>query len=80
VRVVSPLALAPRVGWEGRFIFGGTADRLVPADGVQELWRHWGRPRLEWYHGSHVSFGWERRVRALLLEALERTGLLPATS
>ena len=80
VRVVSPLALAPRVAWERRFIFGGTADRLVPADGVQQLWRHWGRPRLEWYHGSHVSFGWERRVRALLLEALERTGLLPAAA
>jgi dienelactone hydrolase len=76
VRVVSPLALAPRVPWDRRFVFGATADRLVPAEGVRDLWRHWGRPRLEWYDGSHVSFGWERPVRKLLREAFTRCGLV----
>jgi len=76
LRVVSPLSLPPRVPWERRFLYAGTADRLVPADGVCALWRHWDRPRLEWYHGSHVSFGWERPVRELLVEAFERSGLV----
>lgn len=70
LRVVSPLALPPRLPRERRFLYAGTADRLVPADGVCALWRHWDRPRIEWYQGSHVSFGWERPVRLLLREAL----------
>ena len=70
LRVVSPLSLPPLIPWERRFLYAGTADRLVPADGVCALWRHWDRPRLEWYHGSHVSFRWERPVRRLLREAL----------
>jgi hypothetical protein len=44
---------------------------------VRALWEHWQRPRLAWYNGSHLSFGREREVRALLREAfakLERTG------
>lgn len=78
VRVVSPLAFAPRVPWDRRFMFAGTADRLVPPHAVRDLWRHWDRPRLEWYEGGHVSFGWEPTVRALLTEALDRSGLVPA--
>jgi len=78
VRVVSPLALAPRVPRERRFLFAATADRLVPPHGVSALWRHWERPRLAWYDGSHVSFGVERTVRALLREALETSGLVAA--
>lgn len=70
LRVVSPLALPPRVPRERRFLYAGTADRLVPADGVCALWRHWDRPKIAWYHGSHVSFGWEGPVRRLLREAL----------
>lgn len=75
VRVISPLAFAPRVPWDRRFMFAGAADRLVPPHHVHDLWRHWDRPRLEWYDGSHLSFGWEPTVRTLLAEALDRSGL-----
>jgi hypothetical protein len=75
LRVVSPLALAPRVGRDRRFIYAASADRLVPPDGVQALWEHWERPRLEWYEGSHLSFRLESKVRALVHEALARSGL-----
>jgi hypothetical protein len=76
MRVVSPLSFTPRLPWERRFIYAATADRLVPPATVQTLWEHWGRPRLDWYEGSHTSFGWESTVRALLLDALVRSGLV----
>jgi hypothetical protein len=78
VRVISPLAFTPRVPHGRRFMFAGTADRLVSPRDVTALWRHWGRPRLAWYEGSHVSFAVEGTVRALLAEALETSGLLGA--
>jgi hypothetical protein len=77
-RVISPLALPPRVAHERRFLFAAMADRLVPPHHARDLWRHWEEPRLLWYEGSHVSFGWEASVRAFLREALETTGLVSA--
>jgi dienelactone hydrolase len=75
-RVVSPLALEPMVPKERRYIFGGVADRLVPADQVRDLWRHWDRPRIEWYQGSHVSFRFHRSVNRLLDDALRESALV----
>jgi hypothetical protein len=80
-RVISPLAAPPRVPWPNRYLFGGLADRMVPRRQVRALWEHWQRPRLAWYNGSHLSFGREREVRALLREAfakLEGRGEAPA--
>jgi len=77
-RVVSPLALTPVVPKERRYIFGGVADRLVPADQVRDLWRHWDRPRIEWYQGGHVSFRVHRPVDRMLDEALRECGLASA--
>jgi hypothetical protein len=74
LRVVSPLALAPRVAFERRFLYAGLADRLASPDQTRELWRHWGEPRALWYHGSHVSFMWEPEVQALVAEALAVSG------
>jgi hypothetical protein len=75
MRVVSPLAMPARVPRERCFLFAGVADRLVPPDHVRDLWRHWDRPRIEWYEGGHVSFTFEGKVRALVCEALATTGL-----
>lgn len=74
--VTSPLAMQPAVPHGRRFLFAGTVDRLVPAAGVHALWEHWGRPRLAWYQGGHVSFLGEPAVRALLDEAFTSTGLV----
>ncbi len=76
LRVVSPLALAPRVPRERRFLYAGLADRIASHDHAHELWLHWGRPRAAWYQGSHVSFVWEEEVRKLVLEALSACGML----
>ena len=76
LRVISPLALQPRVPRERRFLYAGLADRLISPDHARDLWHHWDRPHLTWYHGSHVSFLWETEVKALLRRALSACGLL----
>ena len=78
--VVSPLSLAPLVPRERLSIFGATADHLVPADQVRDLWRHWGEPRIAWYAGSHVSFLREPEVRFLIDDALRVGGLIDDNS
>lgn len=77
LRVVSPLALAPRIPVERRFIFGAVADRLVPPDQVRDLWLHWQRPAMLWYQGSHLSFRLDPEVGRFIEEAL-RTGTAKA--
>jgi dienelactone hydrolase len=69
-RVVSPLVLERLVPKERCFLFGAVADRLVPADQVRDLWRHWDRPRIAWYQGGHVTFRAHANVNALLRDAL----------
>jgi hypothetical protein len=76
LRVVSPLALTPKVPREHRAIFGGISDRLVPADQVRDLWRHWEQPRIEWYQGSHLTLSMHRGVRALTEQTLRGAGLV----
>jgi len=75
LRVVSPLALEPKVPHARRFLYAGLADRLASPDQASDLWRHWGQPRTLWYHGSHVSFIWEPEIQPLLEEALATSGL-----
>lgn len=76
LRVVSPLAIEPRVARSGRFVYAGLADRLATPDHARDLWHHWDRPRVAWYQGSHVSFLWEREVGEFLREAFGSSGLL----
>jgi hypothetical protein len=78
LRVISPLALDPRVPHERRYLYAGLADRLAAPEHAHALWEHWDRPRLAWYEGSHVSFLWEKPVEKLVREALGSCGLLPA--
>jgi dienelactone hydrolase len=75
LRVVSPLALSPRVPLEGRMIFAANADRLVPPDQVRDLWRHWEEPEIVWYEGAHVSFMNEREVWAGVDRTMRENGL-----
>lgn len=70
LRVVSPLAMPVQVPRERRFLYAGTADRLAPPEQAWNLWRHWERPHVTWYQGSHISFLFEPAVHALLREAL----------
>jgi hypothetical protein len=77
LRVVSPLAMPPRVPRGRRFVYAGTADRLAPPDHALDLWRHWERPAIAWYQGGHVSFLIEPEVKRLIRTALARSGFVP---
>lgn len=74
--VISPLSMSPKVPRENRYIFAAVCDQLVPADQPRDLWRHWERPRIEWYQGAHLTFRVHDRVERLIHEALQRGGLL----
>jgi hypothetical protein len=69
-RVVSPLALSPRLERDRRFIFAATGDQFVPLEQVRALWLHWERPRISWCTGGHVSALLQREPRALVDEAI----------
>jgi dienelactone hydrolase len=77
LRVISPLAMAPHVPREGRYIFAGLADRLVPPDQPRDLWQHWEQPRIEWYQGAHVTFRFHPGVERLIVDALRAARLIP---
>ena len=75
MQVVSPLVLEPQVPKERRYIFAAASDLLVPPDQVRDLWRHWDRPRIEWFQGAHLTFGFHPRVERLLADAFRESGL-----
>jgi hypothetical protein len=51
---VSPLTFEPRIPVEKRFIYAGVADRVARPEQPRALWRHWGRPSIEWLSSGHV--------------------------
>jgi hypothetical protein len=73
--VISPLHLRPLIPRDRRYIFGATADRLVPPDQVRDLWEHWERPPVVWYGGGHLTFRAHAPVRRLVRRALREAGL-----
>ena len=75
LRVVSPLAVEPKVPHAHRAIFGGVADRLVPAEQVRDLWLHWQKPEIVWYQGAHITFMLDPRVRELVERTVRGAGL-----
>jgi dienelactone hydrolase len=75
-RVVSPLVLRPQLPHERRFVFGGSADQLVPPDLVRDLWRHWEKPAMHWYPGAHCTFPTHGPVRRFIEGALRSSGMV----
>ncbi|MCB0930966.1 MAG: hypothetical protein KDB71_03585 [Mycobacterium sp.] len=76
-RMVSPLALEPRIPPQGRFIYAGVADRIVhPRQQVMQLWKHWGQPDIGWYHGGHTGFFQAKPVQRFVDAALVQSGLI----
>lgn len=69
-RVVSPLAVSPRLERGRRFIFAATGDQFVPVEQVRALWLHWERPPIRWSTGGHVSALRQRGPRAFVDEAI----------
>jgi len=76
MRVVSPLAMQPKVPKEKRLIFAATADQLVPPAHVMDLWQHWDEPRILWCHGGHLSVPFKAQVREGIEETLRTAGMM----
>ena len=76
-RVVSPLALSPRLPVERRFVFAGLGDRMSTFGQAHRLWLHWQRPRLAQYDGGHVGFFFSGPVSRFETDALADSGLMP---
>jgi hypothetical protein len=78
-QMISPLSMRPKVPPGGRFIYAGVADRIVhPREQVLQLWEHWGRPDIGWYHGGHTGFFEARPVQRFVDAALIQSGLVAA--
>ena len=76
--VISPLAFAPKVPYDRRFIYAGLADRLIhPVQQVDAIWRHWGEPDIKWLPGGHVGTFLSRSVHEFLERALQSSDMLP---
>jgi hypothetical protein len=73
-RFVDPLAFAPTVALDRRFVFGGLTDRVTTPQHTLALWRHWGEPSVVWYPGGHIGHFWAGDVRAFVDGALSRLG------
>jgi hypothetical protein len=54
IHPVSPLSFEPRLPIDKRFIYAGVADRVARPDQARALWRHWGKPEIEWLPSGHV--------------------------
>jgi hypothetical protein len=76
LRVISPLAMPPMVPHDRRYLYAASVDGLAAPSQAQALWRHWDRPRMDWYEGSHVSFLWEPKVARLVVDALASAGMI----
>jgi hypothetical protein len=74
---VTPLMLEPLVPKDRRFIYAAMADRFVPPHQVEALWRHWDRPEILWFPGSHLGFRFHTSVRDFVNRALDTTLLRP---
>jgi len=78
LRPVAPLALKPKVPKERRLIFGGVVDQQVPPRQIRDLWRHWDKPQILWYQGSHVTFMLHPHIRQGVDEFFVNVGLVPS--
>jgi hypothetical protein len=72
--VVSPLSFPSKIPTERTYMYAGVGDRMSTPGQAQRLWHHWGKPRILWYEGSHLTFLWSGRVGRFIEEALAEAG------
>ncbi len=75
-RPISPLAVEPLVPYDGRFLWGAVADRLVPPEHILAMHEHWEQPEIVWHQGGHMTAPADRRVLATTEMTLRTTKLV----
>jgi hypothetical protein len=77
LQVVSPLGHTPLVPRDRRFIYAARSDRVTdPIAQAQRLWKHWERPEILWFEGSHLGVAVNKDVPDFLRHTMELSGLL----
>ena len=76
-RVHSPLTYPLLVPRERALIIAGRGDHVVDPEQPLALWRHWERPPIHWYDGSHVTPFRRASIFAAGARHLKRTGAVP---
>lgn len=69
---VSPLTFQPRLPVERRYVYAGVADRVARPEQARALWRHWGKPEIEWTPSGHVLASMKRDLRPFLERIVAR--------
>lgn len=77
-RVHSPLTYPIAVPRERAMIIAGRGDHVVDPEQPLALWRHWRRPPIHWYDGSHVTPFRRPSIFAAGARHLRRTGAVPS--
>lgn len=54
-RLHSPLTYLPRVDKDRMLIVAARGDQFVPPEHPYALWRHWDKPEILWFAGSHTA-------------------------
>ncbi len=68
--VITPTAMPCIVPQDRRYIYAGTADRLVTPNQPYVLWEHWDRPSICWTQRSHVLTMTSSKVRRFVRDAV----------
>jgi hypothetical protein len=74
-RLVSPVAYAPLVPHEGRFMYAAVGDRMATPGQAVALWRHWDAPETLWVQGSHIGAPMARGTRRFVFDAFRSRGI-----
>lgn len=74
--VACPLTYAPRLPRERLMLVGGIGDRLAPPKHTRVIWEHWGRPRIEWFPGSHIMHVQQGRYLRRMAAFFEDIGFM----
>jgi hypothetical protein len=75
-RLVSPLAHAPLVPHDGRFLYAAVGDRMATTSQAVKLWRHWDAPETLWVQGSHIGAPMARRTRRFVFDAFRSRAIV----
>jgi pimeloyl-ACP methyl ester carboxylesterase len=75
-RVHSPLMYRLQVPVERALIIAGRGDRIVPPEHPAALWRHWGKPTIHWFSGSHLAPFGRRGIVGAVVRHLEKLEVL----
>ena len=78
-RLVSPLAHAPLVPHDGRFMYAAVGDRMATTSQAVALWRHWDAPETLWVQGSHIGAPMAPRDQTVRVRRVLRSRGIAAT-